>query len=166
MTMNEISSAARTLIKKLKLNPHPEGGLYRETYRCKDVISAAALPKRFKGNRSASTAILFLVVANKPSRLHRIASDEIWHFHTGDPLTIAVIHPTGRFEKIRLGDGNTWQAVVPAGCWFGAYLENGHHALVGCTVAPGFDFADFELADRNALSRRFPRHRKIINKLT
>jgi uncharacterized protein len=166
---------AADLVRELGLQSHPEGGYFRETYRAAESIEADALPRRFGGERSISTAIYFLLEAGQCSRLHRIKADEVWHFYAGDPLTVVEIDATG-LRTTRLGgdfgSGAVYQHVVPAGAWFGATLAEGGRfapsgfALVGCTVAPGFDFADFELADRAALLAAYPAHRGWIERLT
>lgn len=159
-------------IARLKLARHPEGGYYRETYRSGETVAAGVLPQRYtEGERAFSTAIYFLLSGDDFSAFHRLKSDEIWHFHTGSTLTIHVIDAEGSYHAQRLGagggDGETWQTVVRAGSWFGAELEEqDSFALVGCTVAPGFDFRDFEMADRCALVRAYPGHRRIIERLT
>ncbi|HEV8143518.1 MAG TPA: cupin domain-containing protein [Methylomirabilota bacterium] len=166
--------AARTAadwIAALGLVPHPEGGFYRETYRAPELIAAEHLPPRFGGPRTFSTAIYFLLPGDQVSALHRIKSDEIWHFYAGTALTLTLIHPDGRLETPRLGPdparGESFQTLVPTGCWYGATVDDpGSYALVGGTVAPGFDFADFELADRQTLLARFPQHRQPILQLT
>lgn len=160
-----------TLIAKLKLQPHPEGGWYRETYRAAESLPQNALPGRFDGRRSLATAIYFLLNSESFSALHRIKSDEQWHFYSGSSLTVHVIHPDGRYALIKLGknlaQGETFQAVVPHGCWFGATVDTpDSYVLVGCSVAPGFDFADFEMADRESLSKEFPQHATLIARLT
>lgn len=165
---------AEDLIRGLSLRPHPEGGYFREVYRSRESIEGDALPRRFKGSRSFSTGIYFLLTADTFSALHRIASDEVWHFYAGQPLDIEILHPDGRHETIPLGNdpasGRMFQAMAPAGCWFGARLADGAPAdgftLVGCTVAPGFDFQDFEMGDRERLLAAFPRHRELILQLT
>jgi len=166
-----MTDRARAWIRALALQPHPEGGHFRETYRSAERLPAAALPSRFGGKRSVSTAIYFLLRGGECSRLHRIRSDEVWHYYAGSPLTVHVIDVQGRYRALRLGRtpsaGQLLQVVVPAGAWFGATVDRARgYALVGCTVAPGFDFADFELADRTTLLRQFPRHRRIIERLT
>ena len=158
-------------IQTLGLVPHPEGGYFRETYRSAETVEAHHLPARFGGRRAYSTAIYFLLTGDQVSTLHRIKSDEVWHFYTGGVLTLTLIHPNGRLESVRLGPdpgrGEAFQAIVPAGCWYGAAVDDhGAYTLVGGTVAPGFDFADFELADRAALVTRFPQHREAICRLT
>lgn len=156
-------------ISVLALLPHPEGGFYRETYRSAGTIDAAHLPPRFGGPRPHSTAIYFLLPGDQISALHRIKSDEVWHFYAGSAATLTLLHPDGALTEHRLGSDPTrdegFQVVVPAGCWYGATVD-GAWALLGGTVAPGFDFADFELADRATLLSVFPQHRHAILRLT
>lgn len=166
-----MSKDAASWIATLGLQKHPEGGYYRETYRASETVDSDALPGRFGGVRSYATAIYYLLCGSDFSALHRLRSDEMWHFYTGAPLTIHVIDPCGDYAPLTLGSGpergEVFQAVVPAGCWFGATVKNpGTYALVGCTVAPGFDFTDFELAERDALLRRYQQHRALIESLT
>jgi len=151
-----VHAAAARWIRSLGLTPHPEGGHYRETYR---------------GSGNAATAIYFLLEGRQVSRLHRIRSDELWHHYAGGPLTVSAIAPTGSLTEFTLGDdldaGQAPQGVVPAGHWFGAALASPEtYALVGCTVAPGFDFTDLELAHREALVAEFPQHAALIERLT
>jgi uncharacterized protein len=158
-------------IQQLNLQSHPEGGYFAETYRSAESISASHLPARYGGERVFSTGIYFLLESGQFSALHRIQSDEMWHFYAGSRLTVYVIHPNGTSQEIYLGSnpeaGEVFQAVVPAGSWFGASVSvPGSYALVGCTVAPGFDFADFELADRMALRQQYPEHQSLIDRLT
>jgi uncharacterized protein len=148
-------------IDHLKLSPHPEGGYYRVTYKSERMIA----------NRSASTAIYFLLHGSDFSAFHRIASDELWHFYAGSALVVYVIEPDGSYSEMHLGNdvdaGEVFQGVVKAGCWFASSLKDAaSFALVGCTVAPGFDFADFELASRSELVRAYPQHRRLIEELT
>jgi hypothetical protein len=155
----------------LKLTPHPEGGYFRQTYRSDLILKKDALPSEFSGPRSASTAIYFLLDGENFSAFHRIRSDELWHFYAGDSLEIHVIDLDGIHSRILLGPnldaGENLQAVVKAGCWFASRVQDPNSfALVGCTVAPGFDFEDFELAKRSDLSARFPQHQSLIEKLT
>jgi hypothetical protein len=163
---------AETIIKTLKLQKHPEGGYYSETYRSKEIIKKTYLPERFTGDRSFCTAIYFLLTEKDISAFHKIKQDELWHFYYGDPLTIHMINQEGVYSKIILGpnitEGETLQAVVSAGTYFGAEINNQtqHFSLVGCTVAPGFDFADFKMPERKELLKLFPKHGKIIKKLT
>lgn len=154
-------------IKKLRLKKHPEGGFYREIFRSPESIRSGCLPRRFKERRSLAASILFLLPGNQISALHRLKADEIWHFFAGSPLTLHVLTPAGQYRTIRLGPESHFQSVVPHGCWFGATVSQASSfALVGCTTAPGFDFQDFELASRQRLLSRYPRHRRIIRKLT
>lgn len=152
-------------IETLDLCPHPEGGYFRETYRSSEEIAHGALPARFSGARAFATAIYFLLPGDAFSAFHRIRADELWHFHAGAALTIHLIAPGGDYRALMVGPDGPFQAVVPAGCWFGAEAA-GAYALVSCTVAPGFDFDDFELADRQALSDAYPQHRALIERLT
>jgi uncharacterized protein len=161
---------AQQWIDRLSLQPHPEGGWYRQTYHAPLLLPQAALPGHV-GDRAASTAIYFLLAGDQFSALHRLRSDEVWHFYAGSGLIVHVIEPDGAYSEILLGsDANSdeqFQAVVPAGCWFGSSLRHPDtYALVGCTVAPGFDFADFEMAQRSDLTARYPQHRAIIERLT
>ena len=169
--MSETNRPAANLIKSLGLVQHPEGGWYRETYRSGEQISGNALPDRFGGLRSVCTAIYFLLEQGDYSALHRIKSDELWFFHEGASLTIHLLAVDGSYSSIRLGadvaTGDVFQAMVPAGTWFGAEMNGaGEYALVSCTVAPGFDFADFEMGDRNTLLAQYPDHHPLINRLT
>ena len=165
-----MTTAPQQLIKQFNLQPHPEGGYYKETYRSEEMINANGLPPRFLGNRSFSTAIYFLLEKGNFSAFHKIQSDECWHFYTGDALHVHVIHSDGKLETIELGNdfanGQTFQYVVPAGCWFASETAPGSEfSFVGCTVAPGFDFADFELAKADELLKLYPQHEVIIKRL-
>ncbi|GAB3952914.1 cupin domain-containing protein [Spirosoma harenae] len=158
-------------VQTLNMLPHPEGGYFVETYRSDEAIAKSALPDRFSGERSFGTAIYFLLESHHISAFHRIQSDEIWHFYTGGPLEVFMIFPDGSLKIMRLGtnleQGEVFQGVVPAGCWFGSKPAEGTaFSLVGCTVAPGFDFADFEMANREQLLTEFPQHKSVIEKLT
>ena len=162
---------AQYWIDRLHLSPHPEGGHYRQTYRSDLTIVRSALPSGFNGDRAASTAIYFLLDGRDFSAFHRIAADELWHFYAGSTLVVSVLDPEGNHHELLLGDrpeaGEVFQAVVKAGCWFASRLKDeAGYALVGCTVAPGFDFADFELATRSQLLRIYPMHQQLITELT
>lgn len=159
------------LIETFQLEPHPEGGWYRQTYQCAEKISAAALPLRFGGERSIATAIYFLLNKGNFSAFHRIKSDECWHFYAGDPLEVIIIQPDGSVKIVTMGSeytsGHHFQYVVPANCWFASRPSPGStYCFVGCTVAPGFDFADFELAETAWLVNQFPQHENLIHTLT
>lgn len=169
--MREPNRPAAALISALGLLQHPEGGWYRETYRSAGQIPGSALPERFDGPRSWCTAIYFLLEQGDYSALHRIKSDELWFFHRGASLTIHLLAVDGSHSAIRLGadiaTGEVLQAMVPAGTWFGAEMDGaGEYALVSCTVAPGFDFADFEMAARDRLLQQYPAHEAVITRLT
>jgi uncharacterized protein len=157
--------SAQDWISHLGLERHPEGGYYRPTYKSDLLIPKAVLPPTFAGDRVASTAIYFLLSGHDFSALHRIAADEVWHFYTGSTLIVSIIDPEGNYSELRMGE--IFQGVVKAGCWFGARLEDSSgFALVGCTVSPGFEFEDFEMARRADLLKSYPQHRKVIEQLT
>ncbi len=150
---------AEHYIKTLGLLPHPEGGFYKETYRSSLKIETE------EGKRNTSTAIYFLLLENNFSAFHRIKSDELWHFYAGDTLEVIEITPEGELKITELGEAN-FQYCVPAGNWFGSRVKKGgKFSLVGCTVAPGFDFTDFEMAQFNSLSKLFPQHTSIIKEM-
>jgi hypothetical protein len=158
-------------VKHLQLLPHPEGGFYKETYRSDELIHQTALPKGFEGDRNVSTAIYFLIEQHNFSALHKIKSDEMWHFYAGDALEVIEISEDGMLKSSLLGNnlqnGETFQYLVKANTWFGSRVKkDGVFSLVGCTVAPGFDFMDFEMADRNALTEKFPQHKIVIEEMT
>jgi predicted cupin superfamily sugar epimerase len=158
LAMPHQTSPAGRIIDLLGLQPHPERGYFLETYRA----SASVTSVTHDGPRSASTAIYFMVTAEQPSTyLHRLLSDEVFHLYEGGPLEILRLHPDGRWDVARLGmrldQGERPQIVIPAGTWFGTELVAGaSHCLVGCTVAPGFEFRDFELADGPELEAKYP----------
>ncbi|MBD3224611.1 MAG: hypothetical protein GF313_07770 [Caldithrix sp.] len=158
-------------INHLQLQPHPEGGYFKENYRSNEAIANNHLPRRYLGNRSFSTAIYYLLENQQIAALHRIKSDEIWHFYCGYPLNVYVFNSYGNVDKYQLGidvaSGQLPQVVIPAGKWFGAQLMmNDSYILAGCTVAPGFDFMDFELAKREQLLKQYPDAADIIKALT
>lgn len=157
-------------IEQLKLSAHPEGGFYRETYRSEETIPQNALPNRFEGKRNISTAIYFLLRSQDRSAFHKIKSDELWHYHAGSSLSIYVIIQN-KLVTYTLGPeiekGQALQITIPANCWFGAKVnEVDSYILAGCTVAPGFDFQDFEMGDRKRLLSEFPQYTEIIQMLT
>lgn len=170
-TRRTMMKDANYWIQKLSLRTHPEGGYYRQTYSASLVLAKQALPQDFTGPRPVSTAIYFLLEGKNFSAFHRLRSDELWHFYIGTTLVVHVMEPNGQYSQIQLGgnaeNGELLQAVVKAGCWFASQVKDGmSFALVGCTVAPGFDFADFELANREELAQHYPQHRALIEKLT
>ncbi|MEI6166484.1 MAG: cupin domain-containing protein [bacterium] len=163
--------SARYWIRRLQLIPHPEGGFYREVYRSDEGVGGKALPARYNGPRAFSTSIYYLLRSQDVSRFHRIASDEIWHFYAGSPLTLHVIDPQGCYQAVHLGvEGHRRQQpqqVITRGDWFAATVDNPRqYTLMGCTVAPGFDFADFELADQDTLVALCPTKSSLIKRLT
>ncbi len=158
-------------IEKLALQKHVEGGYYKRTYCAGLLINQNQLPETFKGNRPVCTGIYFLLKKNQFSALHRIASDETWHFYHGNSLIIYEISPAGNLCEHILGadfeKGNQFQCTIKAGSWFGAEVQKGgEYTLAGCTVSPGFDFEDFELAGQALLLKQYPQHESIIKKLT
>lgn len=159
--------SANHYVKQLELLPHPEGGYYKELYRSAKSFAAEG----FEGQRNYATAIYFLIEQGNFSALHRIKSDETWHFYAGDPLEVIEIDPKGLLTTTIIGadldKGQRFQYTVPAGNWFGSrVLKSGSFSLVGCTVAPGFDFRDFEMANGTALINEFPQHQLLIAEMT
>jgi len=159
------------IIEHLGLEPHPEGGYYRETYRCEERIPPHGLPSRYSAEKSFGTAILYLLTSDTVSVLHRLRSDEVFHFYLGDPVLMLLLYPDGHGEEVILGNdlerGQFPQRVVPGYTWQGMMLvEGGSFALMGTTVAPGFDFGDFELGGGKELVREYPRFERIIERLT
>jgi uncharacterized protein len=168
--MSQINKEAELLVEKLELVPHPEGGWYREVYRSSEIIPQSSLPARFVHDHSYSTAIYYLLQNNDFSAFHKIKSDEIWHFYLGSPVKLYILKG-GSLEKIILGDnveaGQVFQAVVPFGCWFAAEVSvPGSFALLGCTVSPGFDFSDFELAKFSDLDTDYGKYATLIRRMT
>jgi len=197
---NEVS--AKYWMEKLRLEPHPEGGYFRQTYKSELMIAGqtsrdshppadnagrmgqpancatrVGQPAQSVGQpetrvrRAASTAIYFLLEGENFSAFHRLRSDEMWHFYAGSALIVHVIDPGGKYSSILLGDDperdEVFQGVVKAKCWFASEVRDRKSwALVGCTVAPGFEFEDFELGKREELVREFSKHRELIERLT
>lgn len=163
---------AEELIALLQLQPHPkEGGYFRETYRSSERHAAASLPARYGADRSYSTAIYYLLTPTTFSAMHRVASDEIFHFYLGGPVRMLQLSPDGQGRTLVLGPdlkaGQQLQVVVPKGTWQGSSLEPGSaFALFGCTVAPGFEYADYDTGSRAALIAQYPAFAEMISKLT
>ena len=160
-----ISMTAAYWIEKLNLLPHPEGGYYRETYRSGSTIPAG----RFDKNRNVCTAIYFLLEEGNKSHFHRIKSDELWFFHEGATLEILVLDEK-KLSSILLGKnpeaGESLQVMIPAHTWFAARIkERKNFALVSCTVAPGFEFSDFELGKKEMMKKQFPSHDQVIDEM-
>jgi len=160
------------IIKTLGLKPHPcEGGFYVETYRSEETVAEEYLPERYSGTRSYGTAIYYLLTPETFSELHRLPTDEIFHFYLGDPVTQLRLRPDGSHETVTLGTdlsgGERPQAVVPGGTWQGSCLKpGGRFALLGATLAPSFDFADYEAGDRKRLIEEYPLETDLITRLT
>ena len=158
-------------IKKLALEKHPEGGYFKEIYRSQEKISKASLPARFSGDRNFSTCIYFLLNKQDFSSFHKIQQDELWHFYEGSTLQMHFIDLTGNYHSIRLGrnleQGEQMQYTVPSHTWMAAeVIDKTSYSLIGATVAPGFDFADFEMPTAETLINQYPQHQKIISRLT
>lgn len=160
------------IVRLLELEPHPtEGGFFVETHRTAETIAADGLPDRYAGDRSHGTAIYYLLTPDTFSALHRLTSDEVFHFYLGDPVEQLQLFPDGSGRTVVLGTdlaaGQRPQQVVPRGVWQGARLTSGgRFALLGCTVAPGFDFADYEHGDRAGLTAAYPDFAADIAALT
>lgn len=156
-------------VNHLDLLPHPEGGFYKEMYRSPLSVSADIMEEGLAGDRNLATGIYFLITEGNFSAFHRIKSDEMWHFYYGEPLIVHVIELSGKYTKLAIGldieKGQTPQALVPAGAWF-ASESLGAYSFVGCTVSPGFDFQDFELAKKAELIREFSHHSELIERLS
>jgi len=157
---------ANQIILQLNLQKHPEGGYYKETYRDDRIVSFD------KGEeRSASTAIYYMLIGKDKSHFHKVASDELWFFHKGETIEIFIIEDDGSMRVELLGnsieDGESPQVIVKRNQWFAAKIKSGKgYSLVSCTVAPGFEFKDFELADKNYLLKQYPKLQSIIEDLS
>ncbi len=162
---------ANEWIEKLKLIPHPEGGYFNEVYRSEEKIKRSGLPQRYEAERNMGTSIYFLLESGQKSFLHKLQSDETWHFYYGCPLKLYIILPNGKRRKIMLGNniynGEVLQYTIPKFSWFGAKpKESDSYSLIGCSVYPGFDFEDFELGEREELLKLYPEYENIIKQLT
>jgi predicted cupin superfamily sugar epimerase len=162
---------ADEVIRLLALQPHPvEGGFFRETYRATDILPQTVLPAHV-GPRHVSTAIYYLLKPGHVSELHVLPGDELFHFYLGAPVRMLQLWPDGSGKEVVLGTelslGQVPQLVVPAGVWQGTRLlgESGF-ALLGCTVAPGFDYADYRSGGRSELIAKWPRFAEEIARLT
>lgn len=157
-----VNDEAARLIAAFRLQPHPEGGWYRETYRSAERVTTS------RGNvRSATTSIYFLLTAEMFSAFHRLASDETWHFYRGDPVTVEIIDASGRSETRVLGANEVLQTTIVAGGHFAAHVDAPEgYALVGCDVAPGFEFSDFQLTTRSMLTAAYPHLGPLIARYT
>lgn len=164
--------SAEEIIERLGMRPlREEGGYFVEPYRSEEMIPKAGLPERYPSDRAFGTAIFYLLTPDTCSALHRLASDEIFHFYLGDPVTMLQLFPDGSSRVLTLGQDITHdqelQVVVPRGTWQGSFLvEGGAFALLGCTVAPGFEYADYEHGSREVLLDQYPDQRELIIRLT
>lgn len=164
-------TSLETLIKQLDLQPHPEGGYYKETYRSQGDISEDCLPETYGGSRNYATGIYFVLTSDNFSSFHKINQDEMWHFYDGAPIRLHIVSKEGKYDYHIIGrdvlSGQVPQLVVKGGDWFAAeVVGNDTYSFVGCTVSPGFDFKDFVLPKRQELIDQFPEHTPIITKLT
>jgi len=158
-------------IRALELEPHPEGGYFRELYRGAGEIPPSALPDRYGGARSTATSIFFLLDGDQASHWHRLKSDELWFYHAGGSLTVHMIDNDGAYSSQTLGpdpdEDQALQVIIPNGVWFGATVDDpASYCLMGCVVAPGFDYVDFELAKPGDLSAVDATYREIVERLT
>ena len=158
-------------IQHLKLEKHPEGGAYARVYTSSLQLKRSALPKDFNGDRAVCTHIYYLLQQNEFSTFHRIQSDELWHFYDGDALKIYEIDKDGNLTEHLLGleieKAQSPFCVVKGGNWFAAELiTDSNYALVGCTVSPGFDFAEFKIGEKEKLISQYPQHKELIERFT
>lgn len=166
-----LTNESAAIISQLNLLPHPEGGWYSEVYRSDEILQTDSLPGRYKSAHCFSTSIYFMLEKDDFSAFHRISSDETWHFYMGSPVLIHCIHPDGSCSKIELGNnlsaGQVLQYTIRRNCWFAAKnMDVYSFSLFGCTVAPGFEFSDFELGQKQTLCSLFPQHGAAISELT
>lgn len=168
------SMTAQEWVHQLQLESHPEGGYYRETYHASRFIRDEDTYRVYGGDRRTATSIYFLLERHDVSKFHRLKSDELWYFHAGHPLTIHIITPDGDYHTTQLGldlaSGEEPQRIIPANHIFGATVDHAEtrdaYTVVSCMVSPGFDFADFELFERETLLQFYPQHESIITRLT
>lgn len=154
---------AALFIKELVLRKHPEGGYYRQSYISNIIVNVEGC----SGPRNISTAIYYLLAGNEFSAFHRLRSDEVWHHYAGSTLVLYAIGSDGKLSTIKIGRHAIPQAVIRAGTWFAAALDNKKsYCLVGCTMAPGFDYRDWDLGKRDELVKMFPQHKKVIERYT
>lgn len=158
---------SKNIISALKLEKHPEGGYFKETYRSKGEVSIPG----YEGPRNYSTSIYFMLTSDTFSAFHKIKQDEIWHFYKGSPIELHIISEEGDYKMILIGNnleqGQIPQFVVKGGDFFASrVVPSAEYGLTGCTVSPGFDFRDFDMPSRDALIAMFPEHRSIITELT
>lgn len=162
---------ADEIIKLLNLRRHPEGGFFKETYRSDECIPQSVLPARYGAARSFYTCIYYMLTAETFSCIHKVASDEIFHFYAGDAIEMLQLFADGSTRSFKIGSnltaGEVPQVLIPRGVWQGSRLSpGGKFALIGATVAPGFDYADYEEASRAQLLSAYPSERELITALT
>jgi predicted cupin superfamily sugar epimerase len=164
--MDNSQISASYWVSHLRLAPHPEGGFFREVYRSSECVASTHLPDRFQGARAFATSIYYLLEEGDFSAFHRIKSDETWHFYAGGPLELHMVAGSN-YTVVTLGNrpdrGEILQYTVPYGVWFASRpLKGVSYSLLGCTVSPGFDFADFEMGSvKEVLSERQDLHREL-----
>jgi len=161
----------QSIIERLQLEKHPEGGYFREIYRSSEILKQQALDNRYSGDRNYSTSIYYLLPGNSISRFHRLKSDETWHFYLGSTLILHCINELKGYYRIKLGgnfsENEILQFTIHYGDWFAAEVsDKKSYSLTGCTVAPGFSFQDFEFAVQDELSLKFPELKDLIIKFT
>ena len=160
------------IIEFFGMKPLPdEGGYYVETYRASEKLAGSVLPQRYAETRNISTAILYLLTPETFSAMHRLKSDEVFHFYLGDPVTMLLLGPEDNSQIVTLGqdilNGQKLQQTIPAGTWQGCCLKDGgNFALMGTTVAPGFEFEDYEQADKKELLEKYPEQKDLVLRLT
>jgi len=164
--------SAERIIEMFDMQPlEPEGGYFVETSRASEFVESSALPSRYGSRKTFSTSILYLLTADTQSLLHRLPTDEIFHFYLGNPVEMLQLHPNGTGKTVTLGHdlaaGQHVQLVVPRGVWQGTHMvDGGQWALLGATMAPGFDPSDYEAGIRDNLVKHYPEHRDLIVTLT
>ncbi len=161
----------KSIIETLKLLPHPEGGYFREVYRSNEFIDKESLPARYGSKRFFSTSIYYLLIGSQVSYFHKLKSDEVWHFYNGSPLIIHCLNEAAGYTQVKLGsnisDKIFPQHLIEKGTWFAAEIcDKNSYSLVGCTVAPGFEFDDFEQAKRRNLIEKFPLYGELVVNFT
>ncbi len=162
---------ASTLVEKLDLQPHPEGGYFKEVYRSDELIKTEGLSERYTSERCFGTSIYYMLEGEQFSAFHKLQSDETWHFYLGSSIVLHLISSEGNYSKIVLGQNLTedevLQYTIPKETWFAAEVKDKNSfSLVGCTVTPGFDFADFEMGDQKTLLDKFQQHQNLIKRFT
>lgn len=166
------SEEVNRLIQKLKLEPHPEGGLFALHFRSNQQIKSCDTARYNNEERCSGSAIYYLLRNDEYSAWHRLKSEELWHYHRGSAVKLHMIDSHGKLTSQLVGDplnipDAEYQVVIPADVWFAAEnLDKNHYSLVGCTVSPGFEYKDFELADKEALTQLFPQHAEMIARLS